>query len=251
MKFLKTFLVASSLLIASTLTAYATSSVTDLMEYSVKISNQDGSSGSGTVLYSKESKRGVLTYVITNNHVIASGKNGRIIVNKRIEGKQELQEATVVAADSMKDLALLRLEDSWHMEPYAWDIPDLSFDEPIPGVDVTVVGYPMGLGPIVTTGTYTRISYFMESSQKQMLTSAPVIWGNSGGGLYQEVDNDYKYIGTIQAVHGKSMDVTSGPEGWGETVGSTFLPIYHISYAIPMDTLKEFLEENNYEWIID
>lgn len=114
--------------------------------------------------------------IMTNHHVVA----GCASVTARLPGGREI-EATVIASDPRRDLALLRTDS----DPG----PSLSFRgsaEVRRGENVVTYGFPLaGLlssGPTLTTGDVSALSG-LRDNPRQIQISAPVQQGNSGGPL--------------------------------------------------------------------
>ena len=114
--------------------------------------------------------------IMTNQHVV----QGCTAMTARLPGGQEIQ-ATVVAADAQRDLALLRTE--------ADPGPILSFRRSANvrrGENVVTYGFPLaGLlssGPTLTTGDVSALAG-LQDNPRQIQISAPVQQGNSGGPL--------------------------------------------------------------------
>lgn len=86
---------------------------------------------------------------------------------------------------------------------------------------VYIVGYPMGMGQIQTTGHFQ--GFIDNDGVKYAITTAPAAWGNSGGGLFNK---DGELIGIL--VGGPS----NGP-----------FPVFHISLSTPLDKVFDSLNK--------
>jgi hypothetical protein len=69
------------------------------------------------------------------------------------------------------------------------------------------------------------------------LSTAPSIFGNSGGGVFTLHDRKWKFIGIPSRI------AVSG--SWGGT------PITHMGYFIPIFRIYDWLEANCYQFIYD
>ena len=136
--------------------------------------------GSGFII----KKSGV---VITNNHVIADAED--IIV--RVNNKE--YEAKVIGADSLSDIAVLKIQSSENFKVVAFG----NSDKARVGDWVIAIGNPFGLGGTVTSGiisarnrdiNLTRYDDFIQ-------TDASINQGNSGGPLFN-LDGDVIGINT-------------------------------------------------------
>ncbi len=170
--------------------------------------------GSG-VIYSEDG------YIITNNHVISGASNIKVTLHDGTE-----YTANVVAADSMTDVAVLKID--------ATGLPAVTFGDMAnvnEGDAVVAIGNPLGtLSGTATEGIVSALEREITLDGKQMTliqTSASINPGNSGGGLFDQYGN---LIGIVVA---KSSG--SDVEGLG--------------FAIPCDkvaSVAKSLIENGY-----
>ncbi len=170
--------------------------------------------GSG-VIYSEDG------YIITNNHVISGASNINVTLHDGSE-----YPATLVAADSLTDVAVIKID--------ATSLPAVQFgsmDDLNVGDAVVAIGNPLGtLSGTATEGIVSALEREITIDGKQMTliqTSASINPGNSGGGLFDQYGN---LIGIVVA---KSSG--SDVEGLG--------------FAIPCDkvaSVAKSLIENGY-----
>jgi S1-C subfamily serine protease len=123
-------------------------------------------------------------YLLTNDHVVRDA--GKIAVQFNF-GTNLFYEATVVASDANRDVALLRLiarpGEKFHVIKLARE------DDLLLGETVLALGNPFGLGGTVTRGILSSKSRLVPKEGarlelKNMLqTDAPINEGNSGGPL--------------------------------------------------------------------
>ena len=223
--------------------------------------------GSGTVVYSEKYKDEVYTYVITNHHVIADSvhleKKWDPVVKRKVD-KEILDtvfveffrynnyshtvgsfavEADIVAYSEVnggQDWALLRVRDKentadWVANMFPLDDIDNVhiFDE------VYAVGASLGHPPVASDG---HISYMDDEIEhyKYWMSSAPTIFGNSGGAVYRWSDNRkrYEYIGIPSRISMQPMGFSADA-------------ITHMGYFIPIDRVYKLLEDNDYQFIYD
>ena len=243
------FLVAFFIAVSLSFPVQANHTVTEIMDSTVKISDYKGGEGSGTVVYSKETKRGVLTYILTNQHVIQNNVDDLVMITRY--GKTiDYQEAKVVAKSYPFDLALLRVHNVRHKAPYVWPYATFNNTEQPPGTPVLIVGFPLGQGPLPTEGLLSRTDYFNEGP-KLTLSSAPAIYGNSGGGLYVKGETGWELYGILRGVGSAPLSVYQTELPLGQPVGIFHFPVVQMSYSIPIESIKTFLIKSNYEWIIN
>ena len=223
--------------------------------------------GSGTVVYSEKYKKEVYTYVITNHHVIADSvhleKKWDPVLKRKVD-KEILDtvfveffrynnyshtvgsfavEADIVAYSEVnggQDWALLRVRDKentadWVANMFPLDDIDNVhiFDE------VYAVGASLGHPPVASDG---HISYMDDEIEhyKYWMSSAPTIFGNSGGAVYRWSSNrkQYEYIGIPSRISIQPMGFSADA-------------ITHMGYFIPIDRVYKLLEDNDYQFIYD
>jgi hypothetical protein len=137
------------------------------------------------------------------------GKEVLYATNDDIGGQQDTKfyrKSKVVAYDSRDDLALLEADaDGIPLHGY----PQIDYD-PIPvGLDIAVVGQPMGQW---WTYNYGRVSAFrpgMKWNKDKIHTNAmqlqiPQLQGNSGSGVFTE---DGRLLGILSAIASPSMSL--------------------------------------------
>ena len=151
--------------------------------------------------------------VLTNAHVVDRATAVRVT----LQGETQSRQATVVGADSGKDVALLKIQG-------ASGLPtgDLGSSAAVRvGDDVVAVGNALGLrgDPTVTRGIVSALNRSLDSLIGMIQTDAAINPGNSGGPL---VNNRGQVIGINTAVAGQG----------GQNIG----------FAIPIDQAKTILE---------
>ena len=223
--------------------------------------------GSGTVVYSQKHKDEVFTYVITNHHVISDSvkieKKWDPVLKRKVD-KEKLDtvhveffrynnyshtvgsfavEADIVAYSEVEggqDWSLLRGRDKENTADYVanmFPLDDIDnvhiFDE------VFAVGASLGHPPVASEG---HISYMDDEidSYKYWMSSAPTIFGNSGGAVYRwsEARKRYDDIGIPSRISIQPMGFSADA-------------ITHMGYFIPIDRVYKLLDENNYQFIYD
>ena len=221
--------------------------------------------GSGTVIYSElvpGEEEEHETYVLTNNHVI----KGNVKVETKYDGmlgrdvKKDVRTpvnveffdweykswtggvrgitADIAAySDEDTDLALLKLKTMKKAEfigklfPRGEEKKRLRFF-----TDVCAVGCGMGHPPVATFGSLNGFDDIIDN-QPYFCSSAPTIYGNSGGSLY--LADTGELIGVPARI-----TVAGSMFGGGS-------PISHLSYSIQISTIYKFLEDEMYNFIFD
>ncbi len=151
-------------------------------------------------------------YVVTNNHVVASG--GDISVRLSRGGEYP---ARVVGTDPPTDLALLKID-----APNLSVLPLGDSDRLQVGEPVMAIGNPFGLDQTVTTGIVSAKERFIGSGpyDEFVQTDASINPGNSGGPL---IDSRGAVVGINSAIFSQS----------GGSIG--------IGFAIPVNLAKTVL----------
>jgi S1-C subfamily serine protease len=223
--------------------------------------------GSGTVVYSKKHKDEVYTYVVTNHHVIADSvhleKKWDSVLKRKVD-KEILDtvnveffrfnnyshtigsfavEADIVAYSDVQggqDWALLRVRDKENLVDYVANMFPLSDVDNIHIFDETfAVGASLGHPPVASEGMITYMDDEIEH-YKYWMSSAPTIFGNSGGAVYRwsAGRKQYEYIGIPSRISIQPMGFSADA-------------ITHMGYFIPIDRVYKLLEENDYQFIYD
>ena len=223
--------------------------------------------GSGTVVYSKKHKGEVYTYVITNHHVIADSvkiEKKWDSVLKRKTDKEKLDtvfveffrynnyshtvgsfavEADIVAYSEVEggqDWALLRVRDKENTADWVANMFPLNDLDNVHIFDKSyAVGASLGHPPVASEGMITYMDDEIDS-YKYWMSSAPTIFGNSGGAVYRWSDNrkQYEYIGIPSRISIQPMGFSADA-------------ITHMGYFIPIERVYKLLEENDYQFIYD
>jgi len=223
--------------------------------------------GSGTVVYSEKYKDEVYTYIITNQHVIDDSvhieKKWDPVLKRKVD-KEILDtvyveyfkynnyshtvgsfavEADIVAyseVDGGQDWALLRMRDMENKADWVSNMFPLDDLENIHIFDKCyAVGASLGHPPVASEGMITYMDDEIEH-YKYWMSSAPTIFGNSGGAVYRWSGNRkrYEYIGIPSRISIQPMGFSADA-------------ITHMGYFIPIDRVYNLLEENDYQFIYD
>lgn len=163
-------------------------------------------------------------YVVTNHHVI-NGEHKLTVTQFKNDGtsltKVPYRNIRIVALDSSRDLALLKIEDKVS-EPFRTvRINDQS--DVRQGQTVFAIGSPLGLDRTVSQGIVSLPSRVLDGGHVLIQTTAQINPGNSGGPLFDLQGN------VVGVNNRKAMMV--GIEGVG--------------YAIPASVVKFFLQKRD------
>jgi S1-C subfamily serine protease len=218
-------------------------------------------SGSGTVLHSADDG----TFVLTNYHVIDEALDARQVSKDARQASKEArqaskevavifwlmgpqgdtvsrskQDADIVAWDKHRDLALLQIRDKSFRAPAVAIVAPMDV-KLLVGEDVYVAGAGMGHRVFLTEGLLSVVDDQV-SDNPALLTSSPVVHGNSGGSLWHRRDDGhYEMIGVPEAVAAEMID---SPFKQPIRTG-----VATMSFAIPLNTVRSFLAAGGYDFL--
>ena len=254
--FLKAFVFTGMLLQCSTSTSLAAScgpQHEEMLDTAIRVNT----SGSGTVLYSKQHDGKWESYILTNYHVIGEQITIREIWDgmKGKKIKRETREpvtafwfdyvrcsrsvgtrgriADIVAQDEQRDFALLRLRDTERgVDRIAHILPEEEY--PKLGQTVWAIGAGLGYPPSMTSGEMAFAEQVINGYRYQLAT-APIIFGNSGGSRfsYSDVRKRHEMIGVPSRVS-----------------ATGFQAVTHMGWSIPTETVYTFLRDNYHGFIV-
>ena len=239
--------------------------ITEMLYPTIMVDLSDGQ-GSGTVVFSGKRKHEswkdekVWTLVLTNHHVIASAvsieeefdpKKGKNIqketrrpVHVRLWDYNDYSTAVgttgrvarIIAWDKHRDLALLRLDDKERIIKNVATLWPEDVGGPYLFQKTWAVGSGMSNPPYPTEGLLSGISGKDAKGRALYLSSAPIIFGNSGGSLwaYSKSRDRYEMIGVPSMV---------GAFGYGNIIP-------HIAWSRPISEIRAFLRENDYGFVV-
>ena len=222
----------------------------------------DKAGGSGTIIYSDlvpGSDSEYETYVLTNNHVIEGnvtvGKEWSTLLQREIkrdtfrectaeffefeydswEGGSRMLKADIKCYHKEMDLALLQLISTKKASYVATLFPKDEHKKRLRVFqEVYAVGCGMGHPTIATRGHLNGFSDVIDN-HPYIISSAPTIYGNSGGSLYLEETGEFIGVPSRITVAGGMFGGTDA--------------ITHMSYAIPVWSVYKFLEDQIFDFI--
>ena len=184
-----------------------------------------------------------VTYLIKTDTGYGSGvlfaPNRILTAAHVVEGETNITinglKASIIRIDKENDLATLYVElacpkSSSLLRSDSCAV--LAEDRPNIDDSIYVIGYPIYPGFITQLLTEGRIQNYIlgaEDGVKYMVTTAPVISGNSGGPVFVRTVFGYEVVGIV-------VQVAVLPTGFGVS----FIP--HINKSIPIDSIKKFLK---------
>lgn len=153
---------------------------TGKLDYELKCGQADVQTASDSVVLI-EGEEGVgsgffveKNFIVTNNHVVDHNPITKILI-----GNQDLASgARVVATDSLRDIALIKISN------YS-DMPFLTgATRPVIPIDeVYAIGYPLGRNLTISKGIVSALTLDDYDDRRFIQTDASIIPGNSGGPL--------------------------------------------------------------------
>jgi 2-alkenal reductase len=166
-------------------------------------------------------------YLVTNNHVVAEGRNYQVIF---ADGKKV--SARLVGRDDYSDLAVLQIDGPLPAVATLGDSSKLR-----PGESIIAIGSPLGdFRNTVTSGVVSAVGRKLDDSAPGLTdliqTDAAINHGNSGGPL---VDPSGQVIGINTAV-------VRGAGASGLFGGSTDVA-EGLGFAIPSNTVRNVVDQ--------
>lgn len=144
-------------------------------------------------------------------------------------------DAEVVCWDKPLDIALLRIKCAEKIEAVAKLYARGKSDDVKLGMPMMSCGCSMAHQPFFTFGNLSSKGDQIDAKEYWM-TSANVIFGNSGGPVFLE--STYEYLGNTARVASVNL-------GFGVDI------ITWMGFFIPIDSIYGFLEENFFQFIYD
>lgn len=142
-------------------------------------------------------------------------------------------EADIMAYEKDEDLALLKLRRDKPVEAVARLYPRGHEHELRATMGVYCVGAGLGEPPVITAGMISQFNREIENREYWM-TTALSIYGNSGGALF--LADTHQLIGVPSRIAVE-----------GGFFGSQ--AITHLSYAIPITRIWQFLEDQRFRFV--
>ncbi len=218
----------------------------------------DAVGGSGTVIYSEKVGNFFDTYILTCHHVVEGAvkvetkwdsvlkKDRKVEISVPViveffnwgsvpHGQSPLTsgaQASIVAYDQDDDVAILYLKLA--LRPaVAKTLPRESIEKMLVGRQVYAVGCALLNDPILTSGLLTHMGSIIDSRDYWM-SSAAIIFGNSGGAMFTELDGAFYFLGIPSRI-----SVTYGGQA-----------ITHLGYFSPISRIYKFMEMQIFDFLV-
>lgn len=222
--------------------------------------------GSGTTIFSgQDIKKEWHVFVVTCEHVIHDNIKVETKFDPRVgydikketripaeveffyydkysicQGVSGSVKADIVAYDVDADIALLKLRRNAPVEYIAKMFPKDKLEEIHVFDKVFACGAALGHEPIATEGMINFMNELMEEGVEYWMSSAQIIFGNSGGAIFRHSDirNQYEFLGIPARI---SVSIS----------GFSADPITHMGYFVPINRVYKMLDDNFYQFIYD
>lgn len=211
--------------------------------------------GSCTIIYSSNGD----TFALTNHHVVADNLTYPDIWDTLLQKtvKREVKEvvevmfprldkdrilgystvlADIVIYDAKQDLALLKFRDPNNFPSIIWYSREKVKTVPILS-RLSCIGAALGVHPICTFGNLNGVQAEIDNYE-YWLSSAPSIYGNSGGGVFIEENGNWMFLGVPSRI-------SVIPLGFAAQA------VTHMGYFIPLFRIYDWLEEQCYQFLFD
>lgn len=208
-----------------------------ILNSTVRLSGPTGQ-GTGVVIYSEQRKdvpgdKNYYTYIITCHHVLHGAKvlkveqfeysDGRVISNINT-----YDNCQVINSDEKLDTAIIEVKSPRKFNAVATFVTNEEISTSTLNDRVFVCGCPLASEPIVTDG---NISSFKMPQSGNFQITAPIMYGNSGGGVFTQSG---KILGIAKAVR-----VFNG------------VPYPHAGMATPAPSIRDWLQSIRLGFIIN
>jgi len=225
---LKSFVFGLAMVAVSAVAAFAGNIEKEIIGPSVQLDRFC----SATAIYSERDKNSgkVATYFLTAKHCI-KGKEGVILDtiapvydDQARLVKEEHYKVRVKGSSYKTDVALLEAIDTSNIFPAVATVA--AKDVKVKRLDPVVLsGYPAGLSLTITEGKFVAresIPFPEDGKDTEYFRATPAtIGGNSGGGLYLEIDGKWQIIGIATAA------LKNAP---------------HMAFFTPVNDIREYID---------
>lgn len=140
--------------------------------------------------------------------------------NLKINGKS----AILIKKNETADLMLLFVDNL--------ECPCVPIASSFPALDtfVATIGYPLGLGQVLTEGRVQDLTIDVPEAAHVFLITSPVVFGNSGGPVFAKENGEYRVVGILSGVAVASL-------------GGFPNLVTHLAFAVRTDVIQGFLKD--------
>lgn len=190
--------------------------------------------GSGTIIHSK---RGV-TYVLTALHVIAHEQTDdlQLIEVKIFSGSGEplIFSGKLIASSEKIDAAVVRINGKFFPQHVARLASRATLAKVAVFEKIYAIGCPLGYSPMPTSGELSSKTKKLKE-QNYWMTSAPTIFGNSGGGIYRAESQEL--IGFLSRVSAYNNFIN--------------IAVPHMGIFVPMSEVYDWMDTEFLTYLYD
>ncbi len=205
------------------------------------------SSGSGTVIHVRRPRdagdgaegSGWEVFILSASHVVEEvlGTETHGTVTVEFFGRDgevnRTTEADVLCHDERKDLAILRAVLSGEPPSCAFPAGRMALARVKTFQPVYTVGCPLGLAPLPSKGEITNTNRRIDG-QSFWMTSAQMIFGNSGGGIFDAKTQELIGVSSRVCAYGKVLPAA----------------VPHLGVVVPMGTVLDWLEAEDLGFLV-
>lgn len=191
------------------------------------IVNAGANSGGTGLVVAQDDKRAL---VLTAYHVVEDNDKFTITWNDGMIPNHIRTTGKLVRFDKALDMAILETAPVW--SAVATIITEREYDREVTVYQrCLIAGYPvaiLGRKNDPTRSAHLTEGYISDLNDTNLMrTSAPVVYGNSGGGVFMFIRGQWRLVGILRLV--MSVD------------GNWHHPVPHINYATRTEDMLEFL----------
>jgi serine protease Do len=205
----------------------------EVLKATVRV-NRSGGQGSGVIIWSgidEDDERIRNTYVLTNQHVVERSQEVEVTTFIYLKRRNSVGTTTfqsrVVLTSRESDLALIEIQTPPEVRfTLAPLISEEDWDEMELYEEIYLSGCGNGANPHITHGNLSAVN----RAETRMEFTAHVIWGSSGGGLF---NNSGELVGICNA-----MRLSRGH------------PVTHQGFGIPISQIRKILRETDYSFVL-
>jgi S1-C subfamily serine protease len=211
------------------------------LQASVRI-NAKSEVGSGIVIFNgrRGSRERLETYILTAFHVIKDNLATKRSVEQPIDidfykdgQRVQTARARIVESETQQDLALLRVTSEVIAQP-AMMAKTKALNAVVMFSKVLAIGCPLGYSPMPTHGEVTSTSKVF-GQQNFWMINAPTIFGNSGGGVFDDKSGALLGVLIRIAAYKNVIDVA----------------VPHLGIVTPLDQIKIWLGKTKHSFIFE
>jgi len=181
----------------------------ELIKSTVKVETRT-SFGTGVILFSGQCQdvskdSHYYTYIVTCAHVVHDSKKVQVRQFSYLDNREIVDEissrGTVLLTDESRDLAIIEMKSNRKIGRAVSMVTKEDYQKMVVDDPIFAVGCPLGYPPYITRGNVAcfDVPDHYGTPGNHIMISAPVMFGNSGGGAYTV---DGKLLGIVRLLGG-------------------------------------------------